>query len=156
MLTFEGKDIRHNNNKATESKGVRYAVRSCVKVAVRSCLPLQVVDLVGVLSLLSIIVLIGLVDQHLHAFSSTRLILAGLCYCIQLTHLVLEGQKRMSMVIVVNRYIYTIMNSLNFLILSNVLVPCSEPKLHTNLCGGLKEVSKEKLIKSEILEGITL
>lgn len=57
------------------------------------CSPLQVVHLVGVLSLLSIL-LVRLIDQHLHAFAATRLILTGLCHRIQLAHLVLEEQDK--------------------------------------------------------------
>lgn len=50
---------------------------------------MKVIDLFGVLSLLSIF-LIRLIGNNLHTFTSTRLILTGLCYCIQLTYLVLE------------------------------------------------------------------
>lgn len=56
------------------------------------CLPLKVVHLMSVLSLLSIL-FIRLVLKHLHAFTPTCFILTGLCYCIQLTHLVLKEQK---------------------------------------------------------------
>lgn len=52
---------------------------------------MKVVYLVGVLPLLSIF-LIRLIDDNLHAFTSTCLILTGLCYGVQLAHLVLDGQ----------------------------------------------------------------
>lgn len=57
----------------------------------RKCLPLQMVDFVCVLSLFSIF-LIGLIFQHLHSFSSTRLILTRLSDRVQLADLVLRKQ----------------------------------------------------------------
>ena len=56
--------------------------------------PVQVIYLVGVLALLSVL-LIGFILQHLHPFSSTRLILTGLSHRVQLPHLVLwRGRQR--------------------------------------------------------------
>lgn len=56
-------------------------------------LPLKMVYFVCVLSLLAIL-LIGLILQHLDAFSSPRLILAGLSYRVQLPNLILGKQER--------------------------------------------------------------
>ena len=50
------------------------------------------VDFVCVLSLLALL-LVGFVDQHLDAFPPARLILAGLSYRVQLTHLILATQR---------------------------------------------------------------
>lgn len=50
------------------------------------------VNLVRVLSLLPIF-LVGLVFEHLHSFSSARLILTGLSYRVQLANLVLKTQR---------------------------------------------------------------
>ena len=55
-------------------------------------LPLQVVDFVCVLSLLSVL-LVGFILQDLHPLPSTRLILASLSHRVQLAHLVLEPRE---------------------------------------------------------------
>lgn len=55
-------------------------------------LPLQMVDLVCELSLLSRLILIRLVLQHLDALPTARLVLAGHGHRVQLPHLVLEGE----------------------------------------------------------------
>ena len=52
-------------------------------------LPLQVIDFVCVLSLLSVL-FVGFILQDLHPLPSTRLILTGLGHRVQLAHLVLE------------------------------------------------------------------
>lgn len=52
------------------------------------CIPLEVVDLVCVLSLLSLF-LIGFIGQHLDALPSSGLILTGFCHGIQLADLIL-------------------------------------------------------------------
>lgn len=57
-----------------------------------SHIPLQVVDLVCVLAFLAVL-LIGLVHQHLHTFTTTRFIFAGLSHRIQLPYLILKEQK---------------------------------------------------------------
>lgn len=50
------------------------------------------VDLVRVLAFLAIL-LIGLVHQDLHAFTTTRFIFAGLSHRIQLPYLILKEQR---------------------------------------------------------------
>lgn len=54
-------------------------------------LPLQVIDLVGILALLPLL-LVGFVLQNLHPFPSTRLIFAGLSYRVQLANLILQKE----------------------------------------------------------------
>lgn len=61
-------------------------------VSVYRCSPLQMVDFVCVLPLLSIL-LIGFVLQHLHPLTSTRLILTGFSHRVQLANLVLENTE---------------------------------------------------------------
>lgn len=56
------------------------------------CLPLQMVDFVCVLSLLSFF-LVRLIFKHLHSFASTCLILTGLSHRVQLADLVLEKKR---------------------------------------------------------------
>lgn len=69
----------------------RQAMRGELTRGEQEYVPVKVIDLVGVLSLLSVL-LIRPILNNLHTFTSTRLILAGLCYGVQLTHLVLEGR----------------------------------------------------------------
>lgn len=55
-------------------------------------LPLQVVDLVRVLALLPIL-LVRLVGQDLDAFSAARLVFAGFGHGVQLSDLILTGER---------------------------------------------------------------
>lgn len=71
------------------------SIPGCLLALLLSHIPLQVVDLVCVLAFLTVL-LIGLVDQDLHAFSTTRFIFAGLSHRIQLPYLILEGQRNRS------------------------------------------------------------
>lgn len=61
-------------------------------------LPLQMVNFVCVLALLSIL-FVWLILEDLHPLPSTRLILTGLRYRVQLTHLVLKTPHKQTIII---------------------------------------------------------
>lgn len=54
--------------------------------------PVYVVDLVGVLALLSVL-LVRFISEDLDPFSSPRVVLTGLCNRVQLANLVLRGGR---------------------------------------------------------------
>ena len=72
--------------------GGRHEGKSRPQQRTHDCLPLQMVDFVCVLSLLSFF-LVRLIFKHLHSFASTRLILTGLGHRVQLADLVLEKKR---------------------------------------------------------------